>query len=383
MSTSAFVGMFSQSLNVPFQCSTGNCTWPEYTSLAVCNSCTNQTADVVADCTGPSTGYGLQNCTYTFPDGSSVGAFAKNEPGPQETAFSYTLLNSNANNNTEIEYDRARIANVSAVWFPIDNPGWELPPPVAFTCELSFCRKVFSATLVKNGVLEEPTTLVQALTFPPCGENEDGEYSGPPTICPGFPNGQVPSSYNSSERYTATTLPDWTAVWVNNADISNVHTWAENMFTVSTTTSDLADDDTSSNIVPKMLWNVNNGNISQTFDNIAAAMSRQIRMGPNETSVVGPAQTVVPYIRVRWAWISLPVALVVLSVAFLIVSVAFSSEAGQHVWKSSSLVTLFHRLEACSPDELALDSTEEMEYAGKAISVILGRDVDGHISLLR
>lgn len=66
-------GFFNSSSPLPISCPTGNCTWPELSTLGLCTSCTNVTHQVTAsnctltyceDGTGPCSGPGVKSCAF-------------------------------------------------------------------------------------------------------------------------------------------------------------------------------------------------------------------------------------------------------------------------------------------------------------------------------
>ena len=133
-----------------------------------------------------------------------------------------------------------------------------------------------------------------------------------------------------------------------------------------------------------MLHQVNgDDNVTSTFDKIATALTNVIRQGPNTTSITGQAQALDVYVRVRWAWLSLPLMMVVFGVLFLAISIMFSSRPGRHVWKSSTLATIFHRLDGWTPDELDQRTEKDMKTAAMEMQVIIDTDANGRISLIR
>lgn len=92
-------------------------------------------------------------------------------------------------------------------------------------------------------------------------------------------------------------------------------------------------DPSQSNLFLDALYN--SENITATMDNIATSVSYQMLSGPNATMVDGEVYAEQTYIRVRWVWLSLNVALVIVAALFLAAVVFASSRTRQPVWKSS------------------------------------------------
>lgn len=94
--------------------------------------------------------------------------------------------------------------------------------------------------------------------------------------------------------------------------------------------------------------------IEQTFNSIAEAMTDQIQTTPNPNEpnkFIGRAQAVCtsqtriethPIIDVQWAWLTLPIGLIVLAFIVLIGTMARTSRKKTALWKSCTLALFFH-----------------------------------------
>ena len=381
MTTATFVAMFSTSNKVSFNCPVGNCTWPEFTTAAICNTCTNQTGLLSSNCTGAESG--MQNCTYSFSDGSSVGAYASLIPGPEMTSPQQSTVM-----NVTVSYTQEgfgpSIGNISYIEFPEFVQDLRRSIPLAYSCEMAWCQKTFSSSKTLEGVLEDDPTKLSRLTFLPCSPlagTTPGELGI--QMCPGFPSDQ---SLPHWPQYNQSTLDDPSAIWIGEETGTDVVDWLSGMLTLSLSTVDLGNSNREvlNDVVAKMLHQVNgDDNVTSTFDKIATALTNVIRQGPNTTSITGQAQALDVYVRVRWAWLSLPLMMVVFGVLFLAISIMFSSRPGRHVWKSSTLATIFHRLDGWTPDELDQRTEKDMKTAAMEMQVIIDTDANGRISLIR
>jgi hypothetical protein len=109
--------------------------------------------------------------------------------------------------------------------------------------------------------------------------------------------------------------------------------------------SDESDDVVSWEVSLAQFGVANNGNISQTFSQIATGLTNAIRAGPNSIVVSGTPTLPIAHIHINWPRLRYPAALPVLSV-ILLVLIIFLSGAPQTVqWKSSTLVLLFNGYE--------------------------------------
>jgi hypothetical protein len=73
-------------------------------------------------------------------------------------------------------------------------------------------------------------------------------------------------------------------------------------------------------------------------------MTKNIRNADTSHPAVGTVRQGVPFVLVRWQWITLPCALQLLTLVFLVGTMVDSARRGAMVWKSSSLTTFYHPL---------------------------------------
>jgi hypothetical protein len=76
MKAAVFNGIFSPQTvqDLKPYCDTGNCTFPLFDSLAVCNKCLNVTNDVINNTPKPELNsiFGVQNLSYTLPGAAHI-----------------------------------------------------------------------------------------------------------------------------------------------------------------------------------------------------------------------------------------------------------------------------------------------------------------------
>jgi hypothetical protein len=371
MTTATFVAMFSTSNKVSFNCPVGNCTWPEFTTAAICNNCTNWTGlPVISNCIAG----GMKNYSYSFSDGSILGAYTINPPDSETSnPLQGTLMNVTASYNMYTQDDFGpSIGNISY----IESPGYV--DGLAYSCEMAWCQKTFSSSKTLEGVLEDDPTKSSRLTFLPCRQLAGTEFLNGGNLCPGFPSDQ---SLPHWPQYNQSTLDDPSAIWIGQGTGTAVADWLRGILTLSLSTDD--DIHSINYVLANMLYQVNrDNNVNSTFDKIATALTNVVRQGPNTTSI-RQAQVPDVYVRVRWAWLSLPLMMVVFGVLFLAISIMFSLRPGRHVWKSSTLATIFHKLDGWTPDELDQRTEKDMKTAAMEMQVVIDTDANGHISLIR
>ncbi|KAF7196550.1 hypothetical protein HII31_01920 [Pseudocercospora fuligena] len=388
MTTAAFMGMFNAKASAEFQCSSGNCTFPEFESIGICCECTNETVKIVPQCQGTANRTFGQTCSYSLSPQLNLTAFFKNEPGAGPTIpVDNTELNTTVWTPQESEFDPnlAKIlALTNADWFR-PSKEWQWPRPSLYSCDLYLCKQR-RTSVVTNGIITERVVDSQPLLFPKCTNSyqQPGPWFKPVyevPVCPGFTEADMPPNIND---LNATTLNDPKAMWINMADIQQIVDWFKNTFSVDIRESNRNNPGTALfTAMANMLYTLNDGNIMQTMEDVATALSNAMRQGPNSTWVSGYAQVPATVAHVRWPWFTLPASLVLLGIAFLGTAIAFSSEDGKFVWKSSILATVYHRLEGFTADEMDVRSIVEMEESARGMRVVLAEDIDGKVSLCK
>ncbi|KAF2011398.1 hypothetical protein BU24DRAFT_426476 [Aaosphaeria arxii CBS 175.79] len=85
-------------------------------------------------------------------------------------------------------------------------------------------------------------------------------------------------------------------------------------------------------------------NITQHLSRMATAMTDSIRSATNTNITIGPAFDLESYVSVTWAWLTLPLLILVLSAIFLIGTVLKTSKDKDEigVWKTSAMATLMY-----------------------------------------
>lgn len=129
-----------------------------------------------------------------------------------------------------------------------------------------------------------------------------------------------------------------------------------------------------------LLYTVNDGNVTKTFDNVALSVTNTIRSAIYSSNVTGTVIYPTVYIQVVWPWYILPVILTISAAALLFVTIWLSSGHGAMVWKSSSLALLFHG-SSSREDDARMQSARNMEIKAKQTSAQLAEDDVGAVRL--
>jgi len=134
----------------------------------------------------------------------------------------------------------------------------------------------------------------------------------------------------------------------------------------------------------KICNNLSFKSVDVTFRNISDFMTTFIRQGGQNNhseSAKGLVMHAQTCLQVRWGWLSLPAALIILTLSFFVLMMVETRSTGDRaqIWKSSPLAFIIHGLEAHNElhDSLFLEDITDMKYAAKRIQVRLATTTRG------
>ena len=335
MKAAIYDGIFYQNISatataISPTCSTGNCTFEQYSSLYVCSQCVDVTSLVHNTCTGSNSS--SSSCTYTLPNGLN---------GTQGRTLLQT--STGALSTTEFTDRGPTISNFSSILFN--------PDVSALDCILYFCGKTYQSSVVRGSFVESTEATVHA-------DNDD--KNGNLTVT-------IPASLLSSgkrevfavQHITAAALGDYLQTLLEG--FAHLQNYIEFGAPITGYSSDFL----------QALYN--NPDINQTIANLATSMGNHIRLkGVSYAS--GTTEAMATYIHVRWLWLILPFSLEALTLLTLVTTTILSAGRGIPIWKSSALATMFHGLPIHGLKSERLENNEEMEKLAKDLHVILIKD---------
>lgn len=116
---------------------------------------------------------------------------------------------------------------------------------------------------------------------------------------------------------------------------------------------------------------------------LATSMTVAFRSFNGAVPVPGQAFNFESYVHVRWAWLTLPITVVVLTAVFLVAAIYRSRQSKTKLWKSSALAMLFHGLDRETREQFArLGTLNDQKKQARDVRVRLDEDGDEG-SLLR
>lgn len=405
-----YLGMYdSGTQDVAFNCSTGHCTWPGFTTLAVCSSCMDRTSELRFDFESwndtERDGYGI-NSTYTTPSGVTFRAeFFDVSLGAHDlwtdTMFqtnvqlfeNYDLIGLSWGDDGDFALPSAseysvgtagEIARIMHLRFagqtdedyiePWQDPAvdsiqvtpWTLDRRMAdyHECTLSYCLQIHNESAFQSGRLNDRATATSAINFDK-SHSIDGEDS---VVFAGTTSPQGLSGINLTQAY----LDRHPGIyWINDRTNQAFLDQINKIFNFSYGGTSMTENRGIIMYGPKMV------------ERVAASLTTHLRSETAMTAVEGHAASDKTFVHVIWPWLILPAILVFCAALFLIFCVLFSAQEDALVWKSSPLALLFHGLHGWEERELKYSRLRSMEEKARGMEARLESDEKGNIRLLR
>ncbi|KAK0102987.1 hypothetical protein ONS96_005600 [Cadophora gregata f. sp. sojae] len=356
-------------------CSSGNCTFQPFDSLAFCSKCLDVSQNVLINNPPayPDDLTGTQQISYTIPGGGIVGFSALFEEGNlvKGPAFVSTSVLPEDLPKQVLNIQNPLLA-LAILQFPhvrqrIEDGNYFSSLPVTHECALYVCVNTYNVS-VTNG--KANTTVLSSWT----------SDTGTPTVgaalvgMDGTPDAVLDPSDEYSESNNTYRIPA--------GSLANLKTWLNVSMQGSMNTS--------FSKVDRTQWvNDDIQALNKTTDwsflmnALAKAMTAHIRNSGNPdavSEVEGVAYQNETYVHVQWVWLVLPAGLVATSTLFLCATMLKSKKKSALAWKSSSLALLFHGLDGVGAG--TGEGLKEMKAVARKTRVILSRGEDGEWRLV-
>ncbi|RWA04940.1 hypothetical protein EKO27_g10171 [Xylaria grammica] len=292
-------------------CSTGNCTYPDFDSLAICSACANVTNQL-------SMSRGLSRYNNSVPQWTLPNGFAV-DVDPNKTGLP--------------------VVNITAVQ-PCEKSDLTSCGATAQECTLYWCLNRYKSSVVQGLLYEDIMDTVKYgfTTNANLLENDTYVFQTNYTSLAQ----ETTTKFNVS-KWGSASLTDLIAETLT----QEVFWWGANGTDAIEAVVSL---DPTFPSVPL--------DMSPTFEALALSLTSAVcSYSHDEMSlrqVSGQALQAIPRLRVRWEWITLPFALQIISLLLLCYTVVKTSLKRRPVWKSSFLATVFFgvRLRSMIPDSV-------------------------------
>ena len=331
-------------------CPTGNCTYDEFDSLAVCNACANITDFLISEADlaeRPNKAW-----IWALPNNFSVGDFPD----------SGSVVSTGAAYHPLLLQAGLPIVNVTAIQ-PCVRANGNPCAATAQECMLHWCVNRYRSKVV-NGIFYEniTETVKYGYTINP-DLLEDDTY----VFHTNFTSPQAHSVGNGT--YDTLTVSKWGSAALTDL-IAQLLTVNVSSLALNGSTDIYHGTASLSSTFPGIPLDM-----TPVFEAMAVSMSTAIRSNRNYLkglrTFAGQVTKEVPFIRVRWAWISVPAVLQVAVLILLCYTMVSTSRQQLPIWKNSILATIFvgARVHRSLREEMSSDRLIDMKTAAENVKV--------------
>ncbi|KAJ8124411.1 hypothetical protein O1611_g9229 [Lasiodiplodia mahajangana] len=410
-----FDGLFNTDISLGFTCQSGNCSWPDFTTLALCSSCVDvtETTNVTAlPYDGYDSGAIIFAINFTFHTPSGFMFSYNVSPGPRSVpifenndAFGYrdianlSIVESQVRFTFDNVTDDASLVSLAVsqqgisqfannILSELDKKLWDSGNPESLEfnestttakhanttiteCQIRWCARTYQNTSVIHGALSDTVIREQKLLVL-IDETETITHPG--------------TSY-----YISTPGDSW------GHGSESIYPFTDSTF--------LVPDGDSTGYVQSLLasylelsgvesspgWTAlqYGNNVSDRIKIVTDSLTNAIQTSRDSIDALGTVWVQVPIITIHWAWLSLPAGLVIMTAIFAATVAMASYRRNVPVWKSSIIPFIFHGFEDWTIDELrdmrqgCLEEKSDMETKAETMRVRLARNEFGESRLIR
>ncbi|KAL5414682.1 hypothetical protein PMIN04_008912 [Paraphaeosphaeria minitans] len=375
---------------VPLACPNSNCTWPEYETLGVHSECVDMSDRLEFKCLNVTQDWlqvpirdmeQIEDISY--PDGESCGWWLKADKPLLMTGYDTGAPSDHAGETlivraqplydlfsrefvpgyeAKINNSRNPLAHIAIVSGHDYDTVHQNGTPIATECVLSFAAKTVQSTYSAGGYFENITNVIINDTV-----KSTRWITG---VLNDTNSLKILFEYFYAENATINTQRG--TYLVDNSTFVLTAAVFDDIFPSTYSLVNSTDQDNAMlrykeyNIVNPYTRNVSHNpfqyaNVSLHMDNMAKAFTNLIRSATLDTEMIpGDSWDQESIVDVRWAWLSLPLGLLVSTGLFLIATVVRSSNENETVgvWKTSAIATLLYGL----PDEMSQKMKSEKTH---------------------
>jgi hypothetical protein len=395
-----------------YNCTTSSCRWDRpVTSLSVCAACRNITSLVTPECTtspgplfptdGERWSFSTTTCNYIINSNVTFSVYIQTLALPAangrhaEYASQYTQLkvltpSTRFGLGLLIDDKINWISTIASYATLFDKEQRDMPPlriydlqPDLFVCGIYFCAQAYEGLGVSNGSLVNTTPAISRPLYNMPGT--DGK-PGMVSVDGGLANvltlssNALPEAAAAAEAAEAGFVPfpgNTTFLVSQRAMFLLLGTFRETFIAIFNLTQSSGNDAFAAFPEPNSgmdgLLKTAYRNMSDAFAQLAEGITAQIRIADGSLPVPGHALTDETFVRVRWEWMALPLAVLAATAALLAVTICHNRGGTARIWKSSSIALLVHPLQGCDQHEAQLSSLETMEEFARGVKVQLER----------
>ena len=246
-----------------------------------------------------------------------------------------------------------------------------VPPTRCWTCKLNWCEKTFEEIRVVNNQLTSTVSEKPLWGFGDYNVDKD-LYSKYGVLLEDInfqanASNSVRARYHYGNQEFEWLLDVFHSYYLFELDIGNVSL-------PSSEGENLADN---AGMLASMVYAED---LNITINRIAESFSEFIRTNPDSGGssgkARGDAQVLSSFIEVRWEWLVLPIAVLIMTSVLLVIVAIRSHNTGVSVWKDDPLALLFHRVAGLEvdPGDKSITRPEDLANLTNGMYVKLSSD---------
>jgi hypothetical protein len=348
-------------------CPTGNCTWPVVPSLAICGSCSNvpyttscvSASGIFENSSEPYHGI----CTYTADSGAEAVVYEQ-ENGFAGPAFTIQSLNGAAIEERSLNDSVLYLSVLNLIGYQYTGNSSAEVRIHSSQCLFSWCVEAYSISVINGNQTQETIATVDTL-------NINGNMSSLPV--------------NHNQTFGALPLE------MNPPPGTEYTIWFGSYLTMQsyvipalngTLVFDQGELEASTSTILTFLW-IASADISVMAKSLSTSLTNHMRTVNTATmwpQYAGTAWETV--IAVEWAWMTLPLSVVILSVVILGWTILRTERLGTIAWKNSGLMLAWCRvddslIQLADADADALRKPQVLDELVSKTPVYLACDEEG------
>ncbi|KAK5054421.1 hypothetical protein LTR84_001311 [Exophiala bonariae] len=330
-------------------CATGNCTWDApYTSLAICGTCVDISDHLQYSCATTTIIDSNNNthlheyCNSTLPNQQGISGL-----GYPQVGFSLADSGTISSMFKSMSQPVTAFTTTKAAWafnrlddgFGGEYSFFNITSVTATECGLYYCVNKYN-TSVNGGVLKESVIDTWHNNSAVAVDLSKGLYYDI-ILHPSFSD-----ESESEEIPTYSVLRISALALLDQFNMTTQQFWTGN---VTVGPSLEGEYQFGTNDLVNFLYPLDLNGMNKMIQSLATSMTVEIRTSSSSEATstgasIGIAWKDVPMTRVNWAWLSLPLLLIVLAAVFLISIMVKSAKSGVTLWKESAIGSFCHPL---------------------------------------
>ncbi|KAK8050972.1 hypothetical protein PG993_002357 [Apiospora rasikravindrae] len=291
-------------------CPGSACRYPQFVSIGTTSTCQDVTALVQENCTSANNGIRSEVCTFTTPGGFDIYGSSSHAGmwGNLQTRFNTTIGSRNS------PYD-TKLLRFGVGRFPSETYNWT-EGKLIYECTFELVALEYTNWNITNATIHPGSATPYHLNF------TDSDPAGGPSEINWYTT--TDPAYSHDRKFGINVLDLTHISAVLDAAVKSGSSNSGNNQGVQAFLAESVN-----------LALYNSPDIPATMKNISAAISYRMLGGPNATITEVPVLNQEIVIAIRWVWISLPAALVIITCLFLLIIVYRTNKQEHLIWKSS------------------------------------------------